>query len=69
MRTAIDLLAGRLPNERLPEEHLRFFERMENEGRFIVHTEIEKGEDEKDDDWLIIRFGEPDAAISPFEVP
>ncbi|HEV8158813.1 MAG TPA: hypothetical protein VGP58_07275, partial [Pyrinomonadaceae bacterium] len=37
--------------------------------RLISESSIEKSIDEKDDDWIVFKFGEPDAAISPFRVP
>ena len=40
--------------------------RMLLEGRMITSVEVEK-RDDADDDWLIITFGEPDAAFSKFK--
>lgn len=42
---------------------------MASEGRLFEAAKIEKGENEKDDDWLIFRFGKRDPAITPYTVP
>lgn len=42
---------------------------MLDEGRLFSNAEIEKGENEEDDDWLVFTFGESDAAVSPFRIP
>lgn len=68
-RTVLDLLAGKLTYEEFPEDYKDYFKRSTDEGRLIDEIEIEKAPDEKDDDWLIIKFGEPDAAVSPFRMP
>jgi hypothetical protein len=63
-RTILELLAGR----RTPSEINESFERRLQQGRMITGIRVEKSEDESDDDRLIIEFGEPDPAISPFVV-
>ncbi len=42
-----------------------FFQRQLTEGRMVESLEVEKSAD-RDDDWLVFRFGKPEAAISPF---
>lgn len=68
-RTILDLLAGRITYEEFPEEYRDYFKRRVDEGRLFEGIEIEKGENEKDDDWLIFKFGEPDPAVSAFTMP
>ena len=63
-RTILELLAGR----RTPSEINESFERPLKQGRMITGVRIEKSEDDTDDDWLTIEFGEPDPAISDFVV-
>ncbi len=68
-RTILNLLAGNITYEEFPEEYKKYFKRRASEGKLIDEIEIEKAPDEKDDDWLTIKFGEPDAAVSPFKIP
>jgi hypothetical protein len=68
-RTILDLLAGNITYEEFPEDYKNYFKRRADEGKLIDEIEIEKAPDEKDDDWLTIKFGEPDAAVSPFKIP
>ena len=68
-RTVLDFLAGNLSYEEFPEEYINYFKRRADEGKLIDEVGIEKAPDEKDDDWLIIRFGKPDAAVSSFKIP
>jgi hypothetical protein len=74
-----ELLAGRLTQEEFFKLHSIIdmqgtrrignpFERALVEGRLIESTAVETNSD-KDDDWLIFRFGEPNPAISRFRVP
>lgn len=63
------MLAGRITYDEFPEAYRDYFKRRVSEGRLFEEVEVEKGDNEKDDDWLIFRFGEPDPAISPFTVP
>lgn len=71
-RTLADLLAGRIDQERFFKEHgshpfnvRAFFEKQLAEGRMITELGVESTQ-EQDDDWIVLRFGEPDPAISPF---
>jgi hypothetical protein len=76
-RTLLDLLLGNISQK----QFLKFYEMNDKdyvydfllkelkEGRLISESSIEKSIDEKDDDWIVFKFGEPDAAISPFRVP
>jgi len=68
-RTILDLLAGNITYEEFPEAYKNYFKRRASEGKLIDEIKIEKAPDEEDDDWLIIEFGEPDAAVSPFKMP
>jgi len=68
-RTILNLLAGNITYEEFPEEYKKYFKRRASEGKLIDEIEIEKAPNEKDDDWLTIKFGEPDAAVSPFKIP
>jgi len=38
-------------------------------GRLIVESSLEETKDERDDNWLMFKFGAPDPAISPFKMP
>jgi hypothetical protein len=38
-------------------------------GRLISEIRVDKTHGDRDDDWLVIRFGSPDPAITPFAVP
>lgn len=44
------------------------FSHYRNQNRLIVNPRIEH-EPEKDDDWIVLEFGEPDVAISEFKMP
>jgi hypothetical protein len=68
-RTVLDLLAENITYEEFPETYKDYFKKRANEGKLLDEIEIEKAPDEKDDDWLTIKFGKPDAAVSPFKVP
>jgi len=68
-RTLLDLLSGKITYEEFPEEYKNYLKRKASEGKLIDEIEIEKAPNEKDDDWLTIKFGEPDAAVSPFKIP
>lgn len=78
-RALLALLAGRIPQEKFLKDHglisserhrdaINLFELNLREGRLISEIRIEKSSDE-DDDRIIIEFGNPDPAISPFAVP
>lgn len=65
-----ELLAGRVEQKKYLEDHQyvkNFFESKLNEGKMIKEIKVEKSKEE-DDDWLEIKFGEPDPAISDFKV-
>ncbi len=76
-RTLLKLLAGKLPWEKV-FYYLGFegfsssipnrFLTMLNDGKLFNEIKIEKGENEKDDDWIVFKFYE-DPAISPFKMP
>jgi hypothetical protein len=63
-RTILELLAGR----RTASEINEFFDRRLQQGRMLTGSRVDKSEDDSDDDWLTIEFGEPDPAISDFVV-
>jgi hypothetical protein len=76
-RTLLELLAGKLPWDKvfyylgfegysssIPNRFLTMF----NDGRIFSEIKIEKGENEKDDDWIVFNFAE-DPAISLFKMP
>lgn len=78
-RTMLEILSGKLSLEKVLD-YWRFetngdnsahneFLRMLNEGKLFSEAKIEKGDNEIDDDWLVFKFGEPDAAVSPFKIP
>lgn len=78
-RAVLNLLAGRVSQEDffkihhfIPEDgggphYGNPFDAELEEGRLIVGVEVE--ESDRDDNWLVIKFGDPDPAISPFKVP
>jgi hypothetical protein len=79
LRAIQELLAGRLTQEEFFKIHgmidfqgartiVNPFERALADGRLIESTTVEKNSD-KDDDWLVFRFGEPDPAIFRFRAP
>jgi hypothetical protein len=68
-RTVLDLLAGKTSYEEFPEEYKDYFRKMAAEGRLFAEARVEKDEHEKDDDWLVFRFGRPDPAVTPYVVP
>src|SRR6266850_3132412 len=79
VRVIQELLAGRLTQEEFFKLHGMIdmqgtrgignpFERALAEGRLIESTTVEANSD-KDDDWLVFRFGESDPAIFRFRVP
>jgi hypothetical protein len=75
-RTLTEILAGRLNYEELTRSQKcepgsigwmrAFFGRQAANGRMVADISIEEclGED---DDWIVIRYGPPDAAISEFK--
>lgn len=79
-RAVMDLLSGRLSQQDfleahnfVPTSHGTYignpFEYERQQGRLIREVTVESGGERRDDDWLRIRFGESDPAISPFRVP
>jgi hypothetical protein len=72
-RSLAKLLAGKVTQEELYPDDGRnisahaFFNRQLKEGRMIVDIAVATNADE-DDDWVKVKFGDPDAAISPFKV-
>ena len=71
-RTLVELLAGTLDQKRFLEDHgglvSRFFNHQIAKGNTIRSVDLERCEG-KDDDWIILKFDGPDAAISPFHLP
>lgn len=77
-RSLVLLLAGsplpKLPFTKTPtigEFHpgvTKYFEQRIKDGRTIQTIRIERNDD-SDDDWVVITFGDPDPAISPYVVP
>ncbi len=76
-RTLLELLAGELSLDKvsyylgfggysssIPNEFLTEL----SDGRLFNEVMIEKGENEKDDDWIVFKFNK-DPAISPFKMP
>jgi len=64
----IGLLSGKISPEKFFDDHddvQRFFARLTAEGRTVKEILV-SNEPDKDDDWIVFRFGDPDAAISPF---
>jgi hypothetical protein len=71
-RDLLELLAGSLKQEEfeaLPFMAGRnpFLNKLKN-GQLITAVQIERGENGADDDWAILEFGDPDPAVSPFQV-
>ena len=75
-RMLTELLAGVLDYSKFDEDcksrspdrrnfMKEFFIRQLTEGRMIEEIAVEKSPDE-DDDWILIRYGKADAAISKF---
>ena len=75
-RTLVELLAGILDADKFLADHFdcvnessqipNFFKNKILDGKMIEKIELEKSDDEDDDDWIIIKFGESDSAISPY---
>lgn len=78
-RTLLEVLAGKLPWDKV-FYYLGFegisnsnsipnrFLTMLNEGNLFSEINIQKGENEKDDDWIVFKF-KKDPSISPFDMP
>lgn len=78
-RGVLDLLAGKVEQRQFMLDHgllytspsgsaSNLFERMLGDGQMITGVEVERCP-EKDDDWLVITFSDPDPAISKFVYP
>lgn len=77
-RTLLELLAGKLCLEDI-SYYLGFdshtssipntFLMMLQDGKLFKDVTIEKGENEKDDDWIVFSFKDADVAVSPFKMP
>ncbi|MET0626582.1 MAG: hypothetical protein ABW250_26845 [Pyrinomonadaceae bacterium] len=80
-RALLDLLSGKVTQEQffkkhhfMPDEGEAYpsfnpFTYKREKGMLITEITVEENEDERDDNWLTIKFGEPDPAITPFVVP
>ena len=79
-RAVLDLLAGRTTQQDFLEAHGFIGTRRTNyignpfaakrqQGRLITDVKVTPGGERRDDDWLVISFGAPDPAVSPFTVP
>jgi hypothetical protein len=71
-RDLLELLAGVLRQdtfEALPfmARQNPFLNKLRN-GQLITAMRIEKDETDSDDDWIVFEFGNPDPAVSPFQV-
>ncbi|WP_163701566.1 hypothetical protein [Adonisia turfae] len=74
-RTLVELLAGILDVDKFIADHFgyvnensqasNFFRNKILSGKMIENIELERSEDE-DDDWVVIKFGESDPALSPY---
>ncbi len=67
-RSVLDLMTGRLPQDIFLESHKSVFESFQKDKKLIISVQIES-ENEEDDDWMVFTFGDPDPAVSPFEMP
>ena len=78
-RVLLDYLAGRIDQAEFQRQSGLFFGRRQGpgpsvfelwlrQGRLIANIELERCP-EKDDDWIIITFSEPDPAVSKFVPP
>lgn len=76
-RALLELLSGQVdPAKFFERQHNFSFGRKENnifklraiEGCMFQRVRIEKCED-RDDDWIVFEFGEPDPAVAPFRIP
>jgi hypothetical protein len=69
-RAVVEALGRASPerNAPLPAEVFQVFRALVGEGRMLTTATLEP-QHHHDDDWLVLEFGEPDAAISPFRVP
>jgi hypothetical protein len=70
-RTLVEILAGDLDIKNIDYHNedfqiFKYFKHRISEGKMIEKIDVEKSSDD-DDDWIVIRFGESDAAISPYQ--
>jgi hypothetical protein len=72
-RELLDLLAGKLDQNRFAENHRMggadsIFKLYQSRGKMIKRAEVERRQDQ-DDDWIIFEFSDDDPAVSKFRVP
>lgn len=72
-RELLDLLAGKLDQNRFAENHRiggsdNIFKLYQARGKTIKRAEVEHRPDE-DDDWIMLEFSDDDPAVSRFRVP
>jgi hypothetical protein len=72
-RELLDLLAGRLDPKRFAANHdagggTNIFSIFQSHGRMITGAGVER-RPEEDDDWVILKFGAGDPAVSDFRMP
>lgn len=70
VRALLQLLSGQVSQNDFFQYHpemLNFMRSRVQEGRMIEEIGIEKTKE--DDDWVEIKFGKPDPAVSPFTIP
>lgn len=78
-RGLVELLAGKVEPKRFLEDHgflptksrsqaMPFFQRKLDEAKTLQSVSLERCEHE-DDDWVVLRFRGPDAAVGPFRIP
>jgi hypothetical protein len=76
----LELLAGKITQEQFFQihhfasdegEHHSYnpFANEIEDGHLVNGVVFKQGNNEKDDDWLVFKFGNADAAIWPFTVP
>ena len=80
-RGLLELLSGRITQDQFFKSHAFVqvptetqrgwnpFESQLSQGNLITEVRVESGEEERDDDWLTVKFGASDPAISPVKVP
>lgn len=78
-RVILELISGTITQEEFCQLHdfmssdrktlSNPFKSLMSNGKLITNISLEKGEDERDDDWLVITFGKSDPAVSPFKIP
>jgi hypothetical protein len=72
-RELLDLLAGKLDQNRFAEHHKiangeNIFKVYQSKGKMIERAEVGRRKDE-DDDWITFEFSDSDPAVSRFRVP